>query len=29
MPPVAGLTNADVAAIVRYIRDLQQANGIF
>ena len=28
MPPVEGLTKADVAAIVAYVRALQQANGI-
>ena len=28
MPPVDGLNRADVALIVRYIRELQQANGI-
>lgn len=28
MPPQEGLTQADVAAIVRYIREVQQANGI-
>ena len=28
MPPVAGVTNADVKSIVRYIRELQVANGI-
>ncbi|MFV0515260.1 MAG: c-type cytochrome [Jhaorihella sp.] len=29
MPPVEGLTDADVKAITRYVRELQQANGIF
>ncbi|MFA8442334.1 cytochrome c [Yoonia sp.] len=29
MPPVAGLTRADVAMIVAYVRDLQRANGIY
>lgn len=28
MPPVAGLTRADVATIVTYVRELQRANGI-
>ncbi|WP_323769668.1 cytochrome c [Antarctobacter sp.] len=28
MPPVAGLTRADVVAIVAYVRELQRANGI-
>lgn len=28
MPPVKGLTTGDVTMIVRYIRELQQANGI-
>ena len=28
MPPVEGLTRADVAAIVTYVRELQRANGI-
>lgn len=28
MPPVEGLTRADVAMIVSYVRELQQANGI-
>ena len=28
MPPVQGVTPADVSAIVRYIRELQEANGI-
>lgn len=28
MPPQQGLTNADVMAITRYVRELQQANGI-
>lgn len=28
MPPVEGLTRGDVAMIVAYIRELQQANGI-
>jgi len=28
MPPVKGLTRADVAMIVAYVRELQQANGI-
>lgn len=28
MPPVAGLTRADVGAIIAYIRELQRANGI-
>jgi mono/diheme cytochrome c family protein len=28
MPPVDGLTAADVGYIVRYVRELQQANGI-
>jgi mono/diheme cytochrome c family protein len=28
MPPVPGVTDADVTAIVRYIRELQEANGI-
>jgi len=29
MPPVEGLTNSDIAALVRYIRELQRENGIF
>ena len=29
MPPVEGITEAEVAAIVAYVRALQQANGIF
>ncbi|WP_323784966.1 cytochrome c [Thalassovita sp.] len=29
MPPVEGVTDADVKMIVRYIREVQQANGIF
>lgn len=29
MPPVDGLTNSDIAALVRYIRELQRENGIF
>ena len=29
MPPVDGLTRADVKGIVAYIRELQQENGIF
>ncbi|WP_299479803.1 cytochrome c [uncultured Roseibium sp.] len=28
MPPVAGLSRADVALIVAYVRELQRANGI-
>lgn len=28
MPPVEGITEAEVAAIVQYVRALQQANGI-
>lgn len=28
MPPQTGLTRADVAAIVTYVRALQRANGI-
>lgn len=28
MPPVAGITDADLAAIVKYVRELQEANGI-
>jgi mono/diheme cytochrome c family protein len=28
MPPVQGVTDADVSAIVRYVRELQEANGI-
>ena len=28
MPVIEGLTNADVRAIVRYIRELQRENGI-
>jgi hypothetical protein len=28
MPPVQGVTDAEVAAIVRYVRELQEANGI-
>jgi len=29
MPPVAGISNAEVSAIVTYIRALQTANGIY
>ena len=29
MPPVEGLTDADVKMIARYIRELQKVNGIF
>lgn len=29
MPPIEGLTNSDIAALVRYIRELQRENGIF
>ena len=29
MPPVKGLTDADIKAIVRYVRELQKENGIF
>ena len=29
MPPVKGVTEAEVAAITRYVRELQRANGIF
>lgn len=29
MPPVEGLTDADIKAIVRYVRELQKENGIF
>ncbi|MDZ4095796.1 MAG: cytochrome c [Paracoccaceae bacterium] len=29
MPPVEGVTRADVVAILAYVRALQQANGIF
>lgn len=29
MPPVAGVTENDVALILSYIRELQRANGIF
>lgn len=29
MPPVEGLTDADVKMVVVYIRELQQANGIY
>jgi len=29
MPPVDGVTNADVMMIARYIRELQKENGIF
>lgn len=28
MPPVAGLTDPNISAIVRYVRELQEANGI-
>ncbi|MCK0141969.1 cytochrome c [Aliiroseovarius sp. F20344] len=28
MPPVEGLTNADIATIVSYVRELQRENGI-
>jgi mono/diheme cytochrome c family protein len=29
MPPVEGLTDADVKMIARYVRELQKENGIF
>lgn len=29
MPPIQGLTDGDVKLIARYIRELQEANGIF
>jgi len=29
MPPIPGLTDGDVKLIARYIRELQEANGIF
>ncbi len=29
MPPVEGLTEGDINAIIAYVRSLQQANGIF
>lgn len=29
MPPVSGVTDNDIAAIVNYVRTLQKANGIF
>lgn len=29
MPPVEGVSDDDVRAIVRYVRELQEANGIF
>lgn len=29
MPPVNGLTRAEVASIIAYIREMQRANGIF
>jgi hypothetical protein len=29
MPPVAGVTQADVTLILAYIREVQVANGIF
>lgn len=29
MPPVEGLTEGDVKMVARYVRELQQANGIF
>lgn len=29
MPPVEGLTDTDIGYIVRYVRELQKANGIF
>lgn len=29
MPPVAGVTETDVAAIIAYVRALQKANGVF
>ncbi|MBT2131668.1 c-type cytochrome [Aliiroseovarius lamellibrachiae] len=28
MPPIEGLTRGDVAMVVRYVRELQRANGI-
>ena len=28
MPPVEGITEAEIAAIVKYVRELQEANGI-
>ena len=29
MPPVEGVTDADIAAIIAYVRTLQKANGVF
>ena len=29
MPPIEGLTDGDVMMVARYVRELQQANGIF
>ncbi len=29
MPPVKGVTDGDVKMIIRYVRELQKANGIF
>ena len=29
MPPVAGVSDGDVALIVAYVRELQRANGVF
>ena len=29
MPPVEGITRAEAATIITYIRELQRANGIF
>ena len=29
MPPVKGITRAEVASIITYLRELQRANGIF
>ena len=28
MPPIKGITDADMAAIVKYVREFQEANGI-
>lgn len=28
MPPVKGITNADLKAIIRYVREVQNANGV-
>lgn len=29
MPPLTGVTREEIAAIIRYVREMQEANGIF